>query len=124
MMRYIFLITGIAITFFLATGCSNNDPSQEARSTGNASGNTASKNLRILFRWPGDDFATRQQLEARDKIARLIEDRQIGYVVHSGTGMGWMDIVIEVTNKDSSRMEIEKIINEISPQANFSFLSY
>ena len=39
----------------------NGDPSQESQFTDDASGKAAAKNLRILFRWPGDVFATRQQ---------------------------------------------------------------
>jgi hypothetical protein len=115
-------IAGIAIMFLLVTRCSNSDPSQDSQTTDNPSGSATPENLRILFRWPGDDFATRQQLETRDKIVRLIEERQIGFFIQSGTGMGWMDIVVAVDDKSSARNKIEKIINEISPQANFSLL--
>ncbi len=119
-MNLIFLIVGTAVIFLLITSCSNSDPPQEPPSADMASGSLADKNLRILFQWPGDDFATKQELETRDHIARLISERRIGNVIQSGTGMGWMDIVVEVVEKDSARKKIEKIIEEISPDAKFS----
>lgn len=121
-MKLIFLIVGIAVIFLLVINCSNSDPSQRPQSSDIASGNQPDKNLRILFRWSGDDFATKQQLETRDKIERLISDRQIGKVIQSGTGIGWMDIVIEVEEKDTARKKIENIIKEISPDAKFTIL--
>lgn len=121
-MKLIFRILRMTIILLLVIHCSNSDPSQEPPSAAIASGNQPDKNLRILFRWPGDDSATKQQLEARDKIERLISDRQIGNVIQSGTGMGWMDIVIEVEKKDNAREKIEKIIKEISPDAKFTIL--
>jgi hypothetical protein len=121
-MKLIFLIVRMAIILLPVINCSNSDPSQEPPSADIASGNQPDKNLRILFRWPGDDFATTQQLEARDKIERLISERQIGNVVQSGAGMGWMDIVTEVEEKGNAREKIEKIIKEISPDAKFTIL--
>ena len=61
-------------------------------------------------------------VETRDKIKALISDRQIGRVIQSGSGMGWMDIVIEVGDKDDTRKKIEKIIKEVSPDAKFTIL--
>jgi hypothetical protein len=121
-MKLIFRIVRMAIIFLLVIHCSNSDPSQNPPSAAIGSGKQPDKNLRILFRWPGDEFATKQQLEVRDKIERLISDRQIGNVIQSGTGLGWMDIVIEVEEKDTAREKIEKIIKEISPDAKFTIL--
>jgi hypothetical protein len=56
-----------------------------------------------------------------NKIARLISERQIGIFLQADTGMDWVKIVIEVEEKDGARKEIVKIINAISPVANFSF---
>jgi hypothetical protein len=121
-MKIILLIVRIAVIFLLAVSCSNSDPSQATQSSGQPSGNSPDKMLRILFRWPGDDFATKKQLEVRDRIGRLISDRQIGKVIQSGTGRGWMDIVIDVAEKENARAKIEKLIKEISPDANFNIL--
>ncbi|MEJ2099516.1 MAG: hypothetical protein P8X68_06025, partial [Desulfobacterales bacterium] len=78
--------------------------------------------FRILFRWPGDDFATKQQLEVRDKIERLISERRIGRVIQSGTGLGWMDIVIQVKEKETAKERVKKIIKENAPNARFTIL--
>ena len=119
-MKFIFLTARIAVILLLVVSCSNNDPSKKPSSTGSAPGNQTSQNLRIIFQWSGDDFATKQQLEARDKIAYLISERQIGKVIQSGSGMGWMDIVIEVKEKENAREKIEKIIKEILPDGKFT----
>jgi len=115
-----FRIARTAVIFLLLINCSNGDPSQGAQTAGTASGNQSDRNLRILFQWPGDDFATKQQLETRDKIKALISERQIGQIIQAGSGMGWMDIVIKGDDKDDARKEIEKIIKEASPDAEFT----
>jgi hypothetical protein len=71
--------------------------------------------IHIIFKWPGDDFASRQELEIRDKIARTIEERGIGTVTRVGTGMGTMEIVVNARQKEAARSEIEAIIREIAP---------
>jgi hypothetical protein len=43
--------------------------------------------------------------------------------VQSGTGMGWMDIVLEVDDQIRSREEIKSIVKSIAPEANFSIQS-
>ncbi len=120
-MNFIRLIFRMAIIFFLVAGCSDSGPSQDPAPADGASGRPADKHLRILFRWPGDDFATKQELEVRDKIAGLISERHIGKIIQSGTGMGWMDIVIEVEQKDSARKKIIGVIEEIAPDAQYTF---
>ncbi len=119
-MKLIVPIVGIAAIFILVINCSNGDSSQDSQPADIVSGNQPDKNLRILFRWPGDDFATKPELEARDKIGQLISERQIGKLIRSGTGMGWMDIVIEVEEKAGAKREIKKIIGEISPESKFT----
>jgi hypothetical protein len=78
------------------------------------------KSLRLIIKWPGDDMASKQDLELRDKIGQNIVARQIGKIVRSGTGMGWMDIVFEVKDPDRARAEIEAIVRGIAPDANFA----
>jgi hypothetical protein len=119
-MKLIVPILGLAVVLILVINCSNGDSSKDSQPANRASGNQPDKNMRILFQWPGDDFATRQELETRDNIGRIISEKQIGKVIRSGTGMGWMDIVIEVEEKDSARRAIQKIIKEISPESKFT----
>jgi hypothetical protein len=112
----------MAVIFMLVINCSNSDPSKGPYSSDTANGNQPDKKLQILFRWSGDDFATKQQLEVRNKIELLISKRRIGKVIQSGSGMGWMDIVMEVKEKENAREKIEKTIKEISPDAKFTIM--
>jgi hypothetical protein len=121
-MKLIFRIVPTAAIVMLVLNCSNSDPSLSAQPDDKAPGNQTHRNLRILFQWPGDDFATKQQIETRDKIKALISEQHIGQVIQSGSGMGWMDIVIEVEDKNQARRKIEKIIKEASPDAKFTIL--
>ena len=77
------------------------------------------RTLRIVFKWPGDDMAGRKALEDRDRIARRIVQAGIGKLIRSGTGMGWMDILVEVDDRESARTEIEQIVRELSPDSKF-----
>ena len=103
----------LILMFTLAAGCSDDEsPISSTENTGNQ--------LRIVIKWPGDDFASNQDLAIRDKIEQIISEKGLGKIVRSGTGMGWMDLVVEVTNKDSARIEIERIVKELSPNSEFT----
>jgi len=111
-----------ALMFFLGLallclgGCSNEDPGSREPASGSVSrSDTVGGSVHIVFKWPGDDFASRQELEIRDKIARTIEERGIGTVMRVGTGMGTMEIVVKVEKKETARPEIEAILREMAP---------
>ena len=101
-------------------GCSDEQPGTDLSapliSTHDDSGGT----LRIVFRWPGDDFASRQELQIRDRIQGAIAKKGLGRVVRTATGRGWMDIVVEVKNKNDARTEIEAVIKRVFPDAEFT----
>lgn len=101
-----------AIILTLLGSCSDGEPPASVNQG-------ADKNLRLIIKWPGDDLASKQDLELRDKIERLLVEKKVGKIVRSGTGMGWMDIVLEVKDKDRARTEIEAIVKSIAPDANF-----
>jgi|GEM_PF-778030 len=124
MYRLIILMKALKLTFprvlaavlmVFALGCAEDRPPDM---TNHADRST----LRIVFKWPGDDMAGRQALEARDRITRRIVQAGIGRLIRSGTGMGWMDILVEVDNRESARTEIEQIIRELSPDSKFNIL--
>ncbi len=75
--------------------------------------------LRILIKWSGDDFASKQDLEIRSKIETLITERGVGRIVSSGTGMGWMDIQVEVRDRANAREAIDQIMGEVAPEAKY-----
>ena len=80
----------------------------------------AEATLRLVIRWPGDDFASRQDIETRDKIQNLIFERRVGKIVSAGTGMGWMDIVIKVKDKQAARSAISQIMRTAAPARKFT----
>ena len=103
----------LAGLFTIVLNCSEDNP---AVSEGETNGDM----LKIVFTWSGDDMASRQELETRDRIARRISAEGIGKIVRAGTGMGWMDLVVAVEDADGARRQIEQIIRELSPEARFS----
>jgi hypothetical protein len=80
----------------------------------------ASGEVRLVIRWGGDDFASRQDLELRTRVEGLIEERNVGRVLSSGTGMGWMDMWIKVENKTEAKKALEAIMKEVAPQTDYS----
>ena len=91
-----------------AVSCTRDEDGQSKDQPGNGM-------LRIVMRWAGDDFATQQDLAIRDHVARDLVDSGTGKLVRTGTGMGWMDIVIEVQNEERARQEILAIAKQIAP---------
>jgi hypothetical protein len=104
----------------LIAGCSNSGPSDTGRGPSSSKHTPAGGELRIVIRWGGDDFASKQDLEMRGRIEALIEEREVGEIVRSGTGMGWMDIWVKAEDKDNARRAVEAIMKEVAPQARFS----
>ncbi len=75
--------------------------------------------MHLIIKWPGDDFASRQDLETRSKIESLIVERDVGKITRVGTGMGWMDIWIEVIDKENAKKAIDRIMVEAAPKAKY-----
>lgn len=110
----------LVFCFITSLGCLNEQPPEDTRPALLSSHEQTYNHLRIIIKWPGDDFATKQDLETRYKIEQLILEKRVGEIFRSGTGMGWMDINVKVRDKDSARIVIEEIINEISPGSKFA----
>ena len=108
------------VVLLIMIGCSDDVP-QDKSTIQQASGNKRSEStLRIVIRWPGDDFASKQDLEVRNNIERLIAGRSVGKIIRVGTGMGWMDISLEVEDKALARSEIAEIIQAVAPTIKFT----
>ena len=75
--------------------------------------------LRIIIKWSGDDFASKQDLETRRKIENLIVERGVGRILREGTGMGWMDIFVEAEDRESAKKALDKIMGEAAPKAKY-----
>jgi hypothetical protein len=102
-----------AIVLILLLACSDGEP------PASVNGGPV-KNLRLIIKWPGDDPASKQDLDLRDKIEQRLVKQKVGKIVRSGTGMGWMDIVLEVKDASRARTEIEGIVKAIAPDSRFA----
>ena len=102
-----------AIILALLWSCSGGEPPESFNEGSGAS-------LRLIFKWPGDDLASQPDLELRAKVEQLLVEKQVGKIVRSGTGMGWMDIVLEVQDRDRARTEVEAILKATAPNANYA----
>ena len=65
-------------------------------------------------------MADRQELALRDRIGQRIVNENIGKIVRSGTGMGWMDIVVTVEDSVSNSYRIEQIVKELLPDSGYT----
>ena len=115
--KWAFLL--LVFVFLLFTGCGNKEPTNAEKNSSVDNKTGAHITLRIVFNWPGDDFASQQNLAIRDKIGELIRERGVGKIMRSGTGMGWMDIIIEVKDKDIAIPKLESIIKETGSELDF-----
>ena len=111
----IFLICVLATV----AGCSDDQAARDPGTSLISTHDNSDHTLRIVFRWTEDDVASRQELETRDKVGQAIVEKGLGSILRSGTGMGWMDIIVEVENKNSARVEIEAMIKKVFPDAKF-----
>ena len=108
------------IALLTLIGCSDDAPHGKAAKTSEHGTMQDENMLRIVIRWPGDDFASRQDIETRNKIESLILERNVGKITRVGTGMGWMDIVVEVKDKQVARSSISEIMRIVAPTRKFT----
>lgn len=101
-------------------GCSDNASRKETAKTPERRIVHDETLLRLVIRWPGDDFASRQDIEERNKIQRLIYERKLGKIISAGTGMGWMDIVVKVKNKQTAQSSISELMHTVAPTRKFT----
>jgi hypothetical protein len=114
--KFFALLSGAVL--LLLMGCSREGPDQD-RSLSPSHEASRPTALRIIIRWPGDDFASKQDLETRSKIESLIVERGVGRILRDGTGMGWMDIFIRTEDKESAKKAIDKIMEEVAPNTKY-----
>jgi hypothetical protein len=114
----------LAMLLSLIACCSNNEPGDTGKSLPSSKDAQAGGELRIVIRWGGDDFASKQDLELRTRIEGLIEERGVGQVTRTGTGMGWMDIWVRAKDKREAQRAIEAIMKEVAPQVKFGVETY
>lgn len=101
-------------------GCSDDVSNGKTAKTSERGMMLDDNKLRVVIRWPGDDFASRQDIETRNKIESLILERKVGKIILVGTGMGWMDIAVEVKDKQAARSSISEIMRIVAPTRKFT----
>ena len=104
----------------LVIGCNAADQQDETGRFNASSDIAPDGKLRVIIHWYGDDFASKQDLALRDKLAAEIQQRRVGRVIRTGTGMGWMDIAVTVADESQARREIESIIAQIAPDVRYT----
>jgi hypothetical protein len=102
------------------SGCSDQASHKETAKTSGGRMMHTEVTLRLVIRWPGDDFASRQDIETRNKIQNLISERKVGQIISVGTGMGWMDIVVKVKDKEVARSSVIEIMHMAAPTRKFT----
>ncbi len=108
------------IAILTVTGCSDNAPHDKTAKTSKQEILHDENRLRLVIRWPGDDFASKQDIETRNEIESFIFERKVGKIISAGTGMGWMDIVVEVKDKQIARSSISEIMRIAAPTRKFT----
>ncbi|MDY6844043.1 MAG: hypothetical protein SVW57_08140 [Thermodesulfobacteriota bacterium] len=112
--RSVFCILCVLLVVLL--GCSH-DPSDENGETPHKA--RAYDRIIIIFDLPGDDFASKDDLEMRRTIQSLIEEQGIGVVTKIGTGMGMMDMHIEVSDTEKAKKAIEVLMKKHAPTTQY-----
>ena len=119
-MRFALTAIIFILMFVFVNHCSNEDVSDEFSLPLIPSHERAYSKIRIIIKWAGDDFASRQDLTLRGEIERVILEKKVGTIIRSGTGMGWMDVIVAVKSKEKARLEIEAILRKLAPNFRFS----
>lgn len=110
------LLKGVILLFLIGCSGEGSDPAALLQSSHRASTPTP---LRIVIKWSGDDYASKQDLEIRSKIEILIAEKGVGRILRHGTGMGWMDIWIETADRERAKNAIDKIMSEAAPKVKY-----
>ena len=115
-----FALTLSLMALLTVTGCSDDAPYSKTVKTSERVMSHDENKLRVVIRWPGDDFASRQDIETRNEIESFILERKVGKIIRVGAGMGWMDIVVEVKDKQMARSSISEIMQDVAPTRKFT----
>jgi hypothetical protein len=70
--------------------------------------------IQISIKLIGDGFASPTEMIDRDLIEETIEEQGIGEIVQAGSGMGFMDLAVEVSDATTALATLEKLIADMN----------
>lgn len=68
--------------------------------------------IHIQIKLKGDKFASPEEFDERNQLEDEIEKRKIGQVVDAGSGMGVMDLSVEVADPVKAKGQILELLAE------------
>ena len=69
--------------------------------------------IQIAIRLEGDGFATSDELELRDVIEDWITAQNLGQIVDAGSGLGVMNLAVEVSDATAALEQLEVYIAQL-----------
>lgn len=69
--------------------------------------------VEMIINLTGDSLANRDELELKWQLSDLIESRDIGKVIGSGSGLGQMDIGVEVDDLQAGKSKLRQLAEEL-----------
>jgi hypothetical protein len=76
--------------------------------------------VHIQIKIQGDGFASEEELKKRNDLEDAIEAQKLGEIVDAGTGMGVMDLFVEVADDAQVRPALEKLVAQFGLTAQTS----
>lgn len=113
------ILLGAALGLFQLAACAQ-DPADYRPRRQVALERLASDRVRIVLRWPGDEFASGEELVFRNRIATRLSERGLGRVLRSGTGMGWAELVVERPAGDEALRAVEGLVGELAAEEGWA----
>lgn len=68
--------------------------------------------VEMIMKLSGDSLANPKELQLKDELTQRIQARQIGKVVGSGSGLGEMDIGVDVADLETGKSKLRKLAEE------------
>lgn len=69
--------------------------------------------LEMIINLAGESLAKPDELDLKWRLSKLIEARSIGTVIGSGSGLGKMDIGVEVDEVESSKSNLRQLAEDL-----------
>lgn len=69
--------------------------------------------VEMIINLAGESFANAEEFRLKQELSDLIELRQIGKVVGSGSGLGQMDIGVEVVDLETGKSRLRQLAEEL-----------